>query len=94
MTITEFRQTITDGEAPANLSPELQALWEAARGNWNAAHTIAQEILTPAGSWIHAYLHRQEGDLTNAAYWYRRAGQPVATGPLEEEWASIAATLL
>jgi len=94
MTLAEFRRTIELGSPPPNLSPELQALWEAARNNWNAAHSIAQEINTPSGSWIHAYLHRQEGDIANASYWYRRAGKPVATDPLEEEWSRIAATLL
>jgi hypothetical protein len=94
MTLAEFRHAIELGSPPQNLSPELQALWEAARDNWNAAHSIAQEISTPSGSWIHAYLHRQEGDLANASYWYRRAGKPIATDSLEEEWARIAATLL
>ena len=93
MTFDEFRLTLEQPARPHELSPELQALWEAARGNWHAAHEIAQEIGSAAGSWIHAYLHRQEGDLSNAAYWYRRAGQPVAKDSLDEEWERIAATL-
>jgi hypothetical protein len=93
VTLDEFRLTLEQPARPGNLSPELQALWEAARGNWNAAHEIAQAIGSATGSWIHAYLHRQEGDLANAAYWYRRAGQPVAKDSLGAEWERIAATL-
>ena len=48
----------------------------------------------PAGAWVHAYLHRKEGDLANADYWYRRAGQPACDGPLDDEWAAIVETLL
>ena len=61
-------------------------MWEDAKGNWNAAHSIAQEIEDETGSWIHAYLHRKEGDLANAGYWYRRAKQPIAHDTLDEEW--------
>jgi hypothetical protein len=55
---------------------------------------VAQDIPDEQGSWIHAYLHRKEGDASNAAYWYRRAGQPVATGPHDDEWRRIATALL
>lgn len=84
------------GEAmPQDLSPELQALWLAKAGQWDAAHDRCQDLPDPAGSWIHAYLHREEGDLGNAAYWYARAGKPTpARGtPLEQEWREIAAAL-
>jgi hypothetical protein len=76
------------------LPPALLALWHDARGNWEAAHQTAQDIDAPAGSWIHAYLHRKEGDLSNAGYWYRRAKKPACRDSLETEWASIAAVLL
>ncbi len=72
----------------------LRALWHEAQGDWTAAHETSQDVDTPDGAWVHAYLHRREGDLGNAAYWYRRAGKPVATGPLETEWNAIAFALL
>jgi hypothetical protein len=73
----------------------LQALWWDARGDWERAHALAQtDEADPRSAWVHAYLHRKEGDLSNAAYWYRRAGHPVATGSLEKEMHEIAAILL
>ena len=94
MTLDEFRSMLTQTEVPAELSPGLRAMWEDGRGNWNAAHAIAQEIEGKAGAWIHAYLHRKEGALGNAGYWYRRAGQPIAHDSLDEEWARIVSALL
>jgi len=78
----------------ATLPPLLPALWHDAPGDWAAAHTLAQDIDTPDGARVHAYLHRKEGDTSNAAYWYRQAGHPPQTGPLEDEWAAIVTTLL
>ena len=94
MTLDEFRHSLSQEIAPDGLSPALHAMWEDGRGNWEAAHSIAQEIDDRTGSWIHAYLHRKEGDVSNAGYWYRRAGQPVASDALEEEWARIVTALL
>jgi hypothetical protein len=94
MTLDQFRATLAQPAAPAGLVPPLLAMWEDAKGNWNAAHAIAQAIETPTGSWIHAYLHRKEGDPGNAGYWYRRAGQAAAHDSLEEEWARIVTALL
>jgi hypothetical protein len=94
MTLDQFRSTLESEQLPENLSPSLHAMWEDARGNWDAAHAIAQDIPDKTGSWIHAYLHRKEGDLGNAGYWYRRAEQPVAHDSLEDEWARIVAALL
>jgi hypothetical protein len=94
MTIDEFRGTLSEPTPPTGLSRALRAMWEDARGNWNSAHAIAQDIDDRTGSWIHAYLHRKEGDLGNAGYWYRRAGEPPAQDSFEEEWARIVATLL
>lgn len=94
MTLEHFRATLAQPNAPETLSPPLRAMWEDARGNWSAAHAIAQDIEDEIGSWIHAYLHRKEGDSGNAGYWYRRAKQPVAHDALEEEWARIVSTLL
>jgi len=76
------------------VAPLLRALWHDARGEWQEAHRIAQDVDDNDGAWVHAYLHRKEGDLDNAAYWYRRANQPVATDSLDAEWARIAAALL
>jgi hypothetical protein len=70
------------------------ALWHEARGDWNAAHQTEQDIDDATGAWIHAYLHRKEGDAGNAAYWYRRAGKPVCRTSLEVEWDEIAGALL
>ena len=94
MTLEEFRATLEHPVAPENLLPALRAMWEDAKGNWDAAHNIAQDIEDQTGSWIHAYLHRKEGDLGNAGYWYRRAGKPAANDTLEEEWARIVLSLL
>jgi hypothetical protein len=84
-----------DGAAPApDLSAPLAALWWAAKGDWDQAHKIVQDESSREAAWVHAYLHRVEGDLGNAGYWYRQAGQPVATDSLQAEWERIAATLL
>jgi hypothetical protein len=93
MTLDEFRATLT-AAAPPSVTPALVALWHDARGNWEAAHDTAQDIEDAAGSWVHAYLHRKEGDASNAGYWYRRAGQPIATGSLDVEWERIVTALL
>jgi hypothetical protein len=69
-------------------------MWQVAKGNWEAAHSIAQAIEDQTGSWIHAHLHRQEGDLANAGYWYRRASQPIAHDGLAAEWTRIVSRLL
>ncbi len=90
MTLDEFRQR----DDPAGLSGALRALWHDMRGDWDEAHRIAQDVEDETGAWVHAYLHRKEGDLSNASYWYRRAGRPAATGTLEEEWRSIVSALL
>jgi hypothetical protein len=94
MTIDELRATIDAKAPPAGLKPAVVALWHDARGDWDAAHRVAQDIAGDDGSWVHAYLHRKEGDLSNAAYWYRRAGRAVESGTLLEEWNRIAAELL
>ncbi len=94
MNIAEFRASLS-GAAPAPaLAPPLAALWWAAKGDWDAAHRIVQDESTHEAAWVHAYLHRVEGDLSNAGYWYRQAGQPVAKDALEVEWERIASALL
>ncbi|MCK1365907.1 hypothetical protein [Bradyrhizobium sp. 62] len=79
-----------DGAAPLpDLSAPLAGLWWAAKGDWDQAHRIVQDESSREAAWVHAYLHRVEGDLGNAGYWYRQAGQPVATDSLEAEWQRI-----
>ena len=94
MTLLEFKHSIAEAHPPAELSRPLQALWHDAKGNWDTAHRLAQEQEDEVGSWVHAYLHRVEGDSSNAAYWYRKAGRPVSTLTLEQEHEEIAADLL
>lgn len=78
---------------PASLDAPRAALWWAAQGEWDRAHEVAQAARSRDADWVHAYLHRVEGDLDNARYWYARAGRPVQTGPLTAEWTAIAAAL-
>jgi len=85
MTIAEFEANGSD-----ELDGALLALWWDGRGDWERAHEVAQEVSGADGAWIHAYLHRKEGDLANAGYWYRRAGRPVGAGDLRLEWEGIA----
>jgi hypothetical protein len=92
MSVDEFRRS-TGGDPPA-LPPALLALWHDARGDWTAAHEAAQRDETAAGAWVHAYLHRREGDLGNASYWYSRAGRKVPACGVEAEWDQIAGELL
>jgi hypothetical protein len=92
--MAEFKASLS-GAAPApGLDAPLAGLWWAAKGNWDQAHKIVQDEDTSDAAWVHAYLHRVEGDLGNAGYWYRHANKPVAVGPLETEWEAIASTLL
>jgi hypothetical protein len=83
------------GAAPApDLAAPLAALWWAGKGNWDHAHKIVQDENDANSAWVHAYLHRVEGDLGNAGYWYRQAGKPVATDALETEWERMVSALL
>lgn len=97
MSFAEFAASVKRDSAPApKLSPALQALWHDQRGDWATAHALAQEDRSEDGAWVHAYLHREEGDLTNAAYWYERAGRsrPADDVTLPAEWEQIARELL
>jgi hypothetical protein len=90
------RSAAADAAPPAGLTTTARALWFAKAGQWNAAHDLCQGIPGSAGSWLHAYLHREEGDLPNAAYWYALAGKqvPAPTVSLADEWLEIATALL
>jgi hypothetical protein len=94
MTIEEFKSTLSHSTPPDGLPAVLVALWHDARGEWDLAHQVAQDVRDADGSWVHAYLHRKEGDASNAAYWYRRASKPAATVSLEEEWEQIVGVLI
>jgi len=94
MKAADFKSSLS-GTAPApGVSPPLAALWWAAKGEWDKAHALVQDEAGVDAAWVHAYLHRVEGDLGNAGYWYRRAGKSVARGPLEAEWDKVVSALL
>lgn len=94
MTLSDLKASLSASTPPPGLPPALVALWHDAKGDWHAAHLVAQDVEDKDGAWVHAYLHRKEGDDGNAAYWYRRAAQPVAKLSLEAEWDQIATALL
>ncbi len=95
MTPAEFNLSVSATERPpAGMSIALRALWWMAKGDWERAHTLAQGDASAAGSWVHAHLHRVEGDEGNAGYWYARAGRPSVSGALEVERETIVAALL
>ena len=94
MTLDEFCASVAAPELPAGVAGALEALWRDARNDWDGAHRTVQDDESPHAAWVHAYLHRKEGDLSNAAHWYRRAARDAAQGSLESEWRAIAAALL
>ena len=94
MNVAQFKASLSAAAPAPQLGAPLAALWWAARGDWDQAHRIVQDEETSQAAWVHAYLHRVEGDSANAGYWYRRAGKPAATASLEAEWEAIASTLL
>lgn len=94
MTFQDFENTLRQATPPAEFSPLLKALWFDGRGDWEQAHHLAQDVNTMSGSWIHAYLHRKEGDRSNAQYWYHRAGKKMPANSLEQEWKELVIALL
>ena len=90
----DLRATLENAAPTPELAPPLKALWWAAKGDWSRAHTIVQDEESQEAAWVHAYLHRVEGDLSYAGYWYRRAGKPAASDSLDAEWERIASALL
>lgn len=94
MDLAEFKRSLAAERPPAGMSRALAALWWDAKGDWDAAHRAAQEQEDAAGAWVHAYLHRREGDAENARYWYRRAGKPESTVALDRERDAIIGALL
>lgn len=89
MTLAGFIDSLNGAEPPQGLLPLLEALWWDAKGDWARAHEIAQEIDSADAAWVHAYLHRKEGDIGNAGYWYRQAGRPQISRDLDAEWQQI-----
>jgi len=94
MTLDQFRRSLDNAAPPPGLTPLLVALWHDGNGDWEAAHRVAQDVDDKEGAWVHAYLHRKEGDASNAGYWYRRAGRPHTGVTLDEEWSEIVTALL
>ena len=95
MNLNQFNLSIAGGQLPEELTPYLTAMWYEKRGDWDQSHRIVQDIETATASWIHAYLHRREGDESNARYWYSRAGRSFPSGlTLDDEWTTITAVLL
>ena len=89
MTIQDFKASIDQPTAPENLTIQMESLWWDAKGNWYKAHELIDQLEDPISAHIHAYLHRVEGDLWNARYWYNRAGKPAYTGDLAQEWEML-----
>ncbi len=94
MTLLEFELSLSAPFPASDLSRPLKALWMEANGNWTSAHEIVQDDEGAEAAWIHAYLHRAEGDRSNAAYWYNRANQPFFNGSIADEWKHIVSMLL
>jgi len=94
MNINEFKESLSQDKPPANLNAYLRSLWLDANNDWDSAHAVIQDIEDKKAAWIHAYLHRKEGDNGNARYWYNRAGKEMPQVSLDEEWGAIVSTLL
>jgi hypothetical protein len=94
MDYKEFVGSLSSSQPPPGLPETLQALWYDGKGNWERSHEIAQDIHDKNGSWIHAYLHRKEGDLSNARYWYAMAGKKETNKTLQEEWEELSKAFL
>lgn len=89
MDLQQFRRLLQSDHPPQRMNPHLLAMWYAGKRDWGQAHNIAQDLHDMGGSWIHAYLHRWEGDEWNAGYWYRKAGKPYPKITLDQEWEEI-----
>ena len=93
MNFEEFSNSLSESSPPGKLSIYLKALWYDGKNNWEEAHNIIQDVEDKTAAWIHAYLHRKEGDSFNANYWYNRAGKKMPEYNLEQEWKEIVQAL-
>jgi hypothetical protein len=94
MDLFSFKASVQADQPPADISVYLLALWYDARGDWNKAHQVIQDVTTRNASWIHAYLHRKEGDQFNADYWYSKAGKKRPSVDLQQEWNDLAECMM
>jgi hypothetical protein len=94
MNVSSFKESLSQSQPPKNTSVYLNALWYDAKGEWDKAHVLIQDVDDKNASWIHAYLHRKEGDTGNADYWYRRAAKKRPMISLDEEWEDIVSALI
>jgi hypothetical protein len=94
MQLEDFKESLYNSAPPDGISVYLQSLWYDAHGDWNLAHHLVDSLEDKTASWVHAYLHRKEGDISNADYWYRRANKSRPSFSLEEEWQSLVKALL
>ena len=92
--INEFKESLDGDQPPEGLTELLQALWWDGKGNWKRAHETAQDVSNADGAWVHAYLHRKEGDEGNAGYWYSHAGKPKSRQSFDQEWEQIVVSFL
>jgi hypothetical protein len=94
MDLSFFKKSLAGNTPPENITMYLKALWYDKKGDWDNAHDLIQDLPDKNAAWIHAYLHRKEGDVGNAGYWYSLAGKERFLGPIEEEWEEIVAALI
>jgi hypothetical protein len=94
MDLTEFKASISEGKIPENITVYLRSLWLDQYGDWEKAHSLIDKMEDADAAFLHAYLHRKEGDLGNAAYWYRRAGKVRPNISLEKEWEEMVSYFL
>ncbi len=94
MTFEAFQLSLQQDQPPALPTPLLTALWYDGKGDWRSAHDIVETMNSSNAAWIHAYLHRVEGDHWNANYWYSRAGREMPDFSLKEEWEALVQAFL
>ncbi|HEX9615461.1 MAG TPA: hypothetical protein VGA55_08130 [Bacteroidota bacterium] len=94
MTLSDLQMSLSSPEPPTGLTVPLLGLWYAAKGDWDKAHKTVQDDTTPESAWVHAHLHKQEGDISNANYWYAKSPRNTSRLTLQEEWREIAGRLL
>ena len=94
MNFSSFKESLSQTDAPLDLPLHLKSLWYDAKGDWHTAHDLINDLEDKSSAWVHAYLHRKEGDIGNAGYWYRRSGKQPSSLYLKEEWEEITKALL